>query len=578
MLQRFLIITILSCAILSCSTTKEEPSSEVPEKQYKEITKLDNGKNKGGVLRLNETGNFTSLFPLHLNNSEAIRIAGQMYQGLVKLNEKTLKAEPCLAKKWTISEDGKTYTFILNNNIKFHDNEVFKKGKGRTLNAYDIAFAYKNICTKLYNNKMFWLFENNLKGAKAFYKKTEGKSDIKHLEMEGIKVINDTTLVLELINGNSSFLNVLAHPGCWVYPKELLRLPPNSRRLACIGTGPFKIKSFDLNSFCELVPNEHYWKSDAEGNQLPYLSSVKIFFLDDKKRELNMFKQGKLDLVYNLPLKLLKKAFFELEDAIEGQNIPSEVQVFNSTVTQFYGFNHNDPIFKNKFVRLAFNNAIDRSEISKYVLLGDAKPASYGIIPPIFSDYPYESVEGYNFDPELAKNYLELAGYKNGVGFPEVTLNISSEGKSSGLIAGNIAKMLNEVLGIKVNLKSTPEITLNQEVNSKKLSVWQANWNVKYPDPLNYLKELYSASPTDTTNPYGFNNSQFNLLIEQALKKLNTEQRNMLLTQAEQIAINEGALMPIYYDEITRLMSKRVSDFPEGALEYYDLSEVYLQY
>lgn len=544
-----------------------------------EVKEVEGGKYTGGVLRLNESGSFRSLFPLQITESQSVRIAGQVYEGLVKLNPNDLTISPCLAKRWEISNDAKTYTFVLRKDVYFHDHKLFKGGKGRKLTAYDVAFAFKNICSPGLDNKMFWLFENKLKGANEYYKKVQEDASNADLDIAGIRALNDTILELELNYPFSGFLNVLSHPGCWIYPKELSKASIDKKRFVCVGTGPFVLEKFDFEASCVLNKNPKYWGLDENENTLPYLNQVKIFFLEDKKKELEMFRNGQLDMVYTLPLEYLNRAVSDLEGAIEGENIPSEVQVISSMITQFYGFSHDNEVFQNKYVRLAFNYAIDRSAISKYVLLGDARPASYGIVPPVFKGYPYDEVEGYYYDPELAKEYMKKAGYPNGKNFPFITLYVNTGGKNNKLIAGNITKMLHDVLNIDVEIVMLPFAELVTSVEKGKIAFWRSAWAADYPDPENFLHLLYNDPLNENKlNLYDFHNSTFDSLIQLGLQTIDQTKRYHYYAQAEQVAINEGAIMPIYYDEITRLISKRVQNFPPNAIEYRDLSRVYVTY
>ena len=94
---------------------------------------------RGGVFRTNEINSFKSLFPIAINHAVSSRIALQVYQGLVKLNQRTLEVEPLLAKDFNVSEDGKIYTFTLNDSVFFHDDSCFNQGKGRMLDRKSVV-------------------------------------------------------------------------------------------------------------------------------------------------------------------------------------------------------------------------------------------------------------------------------------------------------------------------------------------------------------------------------------------------------------------------------------------------------
>ena len=82
------------------------------------------------IFRYNESHGISSLDPAYSRNPEIIWACNHLYNGLVQMDDE-LKIQPSIAKSWEISEDGKTYTFHLRNDVYFHDHELFKNGEGR---------------------------------------------------------------------------------------------------------------------------------------------------------------------------------------------------------------------------------------------------------------------------------------------------------------------------------------------------------------------------------------------------------------------------------------------------------------
>src|SRR5688572_32315965 len=100
------------------------------------------GKQK--FFRYNQSSGIASLDPAFAKDQSTIWSCNQLYNSLVQLDD-NLNTQPSIAKSWEISEDGKTYTFHLRNDVKFHDNECFEGGKGRTVNAADVVFSFNRI-------------------------------------------------------------------------------------------------------------------------------------------------------------------------------------------------------------------------------------------------------------------------------------------------------------------------------------------------------------------------------------------------------------------------------------------------
>ena len=137
-----------------------------------------------------------------------------------------------------------------------------------------------------------------------------------------------------------------------------------------------------------LERNPEYWDVDEFGNQLPYLDAVKYTFIKEKKAELLEFRKGNLEMVFRLPLEMIKDVVGELEDAKKGGNIPFVMQVVPAMSVFYYGFQHKLDPFKDKNVRRAFNYAIDREKIVTYTLQGEGRPGIHGIVPPFKGSPP----------------------------------------------------------------------------------------------------------------------------------------------------------------------------------------------
>ncbi len=140
----------------------------------------------GGVFRLNEVEDFRNLYPLNVTEVTSFRIAGQVYEGLVRFNQKDLTIKPCIAERWEISDDATTFKFFLRKGVFFHDDPCFPEGKGREVTADDFLYTFTKLCTVDPENQMSWLFENKVKGAKEYYQSTvdgqplaEGVSGVK---------------------------------------------------------------------------------------------------------------------------------------------------------------------------------------------------------------------------------------------------------------------------------------------------------------------------------------------------------------------------------------------------------------
>ena len=536
------------------------------------------GINLGGVFKMNEVQDFRNLYPLNVTEVVGHRITNQIYEGLLKYSQKELEIIPSIAESWEVNEDATQFTFHLRKGVKFHDNDCFEGGKGREVTAEDFKECFTLLCTSDPQNQGFWVFKDRVKGANAYYQSTIDGVPLAE-GVTGVKVIDKYTLQIDLEYSFAGFLQILCTPFTWVFPVEAVEKYGIDMRVNCVGTGPFEVQTIKEGEAVLLSKNLDYWAVDEHGNAIPYLDRIKITFLKEKKSELLEFKKGNLDMVFELPIEMIDEVMGELADAVNGASF--EVQVTPALALHYYGFQHKSDLFSNKLVRKAFNYAIDRESIVTYTLQGEGRPAIYGIVPPAFRKYDYEDIEGYDFDPDKARSLLAEAGYPNGNNFPTLTLQLNSGGSRNVQIAEVIQKQLRETLNIDVELNVMPWAQHLDNLETGKALFWRTGWIADYPDPENFLNLLYSphipANLSDKSyiNSVRYASAEYDSLFAMGLREVDEQKRLELYKQADQVAMDDAAIMPIYYYEHYRLMQLNVRNFDINPMEYRDLSQVY---
>jgi oligopeptide transport system substrate-binding protein len=527
----------------------------------------------GDVMRYNETEYFRSLFPLNITEVVGHRIVNNVYEGLVMLNQADLTVEPCLATNWDVNEDATVFTFHLRPGVYFHDDECFANGKGREVKAEDFVYSMNLLCSEKTANEGFWLFQGLVKGADECH---DGKTKT----VEGIKALNDSTLELTLVKPFSAFLYRLAMPFCAVFPKEAFDKYGLEMREKCVGTGPFRVKKLLNNETVILARNENYWGVDQYGNKLPYLDGVKISFIKDEKIELLSLRKGELDYKYRLPLDAVK----EVLDA--NGNLTADYKQFQLQKTpelsaQFYGFFLPNPIFANKDVRQAFNYAVDRKKLVDYTLQGEGTAGMYGVVPVGIKGYDNTMIKGYDFNPEKARELMAKAGYKDGKGFPKITLQINSGGGRNEKIAESVQKMLTETLGIEIEIKQLVWAQHTENYEKGKAEFFRYAWVADYPDPENFLNLFYGkhvpAKLEDKAylNSVRYKNPKFDALFEKALSIPNEAERYKLYEQCDQMLADDAPVIILYNSVNRRLLQPYVRNYPANGMEYRAYREVW---
>lgn len=535
------------------------------------------GRSYGGVFNTNEAERIRSLFPLSLSQAAAHRIAGQVYQGLVRLDPTTLEPVAALADNWVVDSTGLVYTFQLRPEVRFHDHEMFPDGRGRALTVKDIEHCFRAICTYSEVNQMFWLFQGRVKGADEWHERTrEGRPPVEG--GLGIEVVDDRHLRITLDHPVPNFLQVLAHQGCWIYPPELVaRYGPDGGGQA-VGTGPFAVRVMRPGEVIILERWQDYWETDEHGNALPFLDAVRITFEPDKARELDEFLRGRLTAVFEVPVDRIGV----LRDSLDKNGVPRfKVRSVPGLTTQFYGFNLFRPPFKDVRVRRAFAMAINRQVIVDSVLHGLAVSADHGLVPPGMTGYPYAMVEACSFDPDAARAMLADAGYPGGRGFPKVLLQVNSDGFGYVRVAEAVQTMLDEVLHVNTTISVLPAEQHYDRIELGQAAFWREGWIADYPDPENFLALLHGRNAVlDTAQRTFLNNTRyhaarFDSLFTVARAAKRETERLRGLAAAERIAMEDVPILPLYHDRNIRLEQPWVQGLAMNGMEYRDLSRVW---
>ena len=533
------------------------------------LTDLNGGIKGGGVFVTNELENIRSLDPVGINDVVSHHVAHQIYDLLIDLDT-NLQLKPMLAARWDISPDGLTYTFHLRKGVFFHDNECFPGGKGREFNAEDVRYSFNRILDTRTGSVGFDYYRNYVEGAKEFSAEitkavTENREPVLK-DVNGFKVIDDSTFQIKIIKPFSPFIYYMCLGFAYIVPREAVEKYGKDFFQNPVGTGPFIFENWTPDLEINLKKNPGYWDKDEHGNAIPYLSGVKFRFIKDLSQQLLEFKNGTLDDSYRIPNELFKNIITE-EKTLTPEYSNYIVQRKTSLAVQYYGFLTTSRVFKDVRVRQAFNYAIDRDKILKYVLQGSASdPAIHGVVPPVMPGYNADKIKGYSFDLEKAKQLMIDAGFPGGKGFPEVVLNINEGGGRNTQIAEAIQNMLKEI-GVNIKLQLLQFAQHLDNIDAGRSDFYRLGWIADYPDPENFLNLLYGKNvpqnPDDKSpiNSFRYKNPKFDELFEKALATTDMKERNRIYEEAEQLAVNDAPLLFIYYDEDWRLLQPYVRGF-----------------
>ncbi|MDQ7949020.1 MAG: ABC transporter substrate-binding protein [Pedobacter sp.] len=515
----------------------------------------NNGKK---VFNMNLEQNVTSLDPAFARNQYAVWMINQLYNGLVQV-DKDLNTIPCIAKKWTISSDGLTYTFNLRNDVYFHDDPLFKNGKGRKVVASDFTYSFYRLIDPKVASSGGWIFSDKVKGKDSF------------------RPLNDSTFQIQLVKPCPAFMKILTHQYCSVVPREVADHYGKDFRSHPIGTGPFKFKYWKEDEILVLLKNEKYWEKDGDV-RLPYLDAIKVSFISDKqsafmnflKKDLDFFnsvdgsyrddiltKSGKMTSKYKGKFQLFKSPYICTE------YVGILVDTSKSIVK-------NSPL-RLKKVRQAINYAIDKPKLIKYLRNSVGIPATSGFIPKGMPGFDSTRVKGYSYNLPLAMKLLAEAGYPNGKGMPEITLSTSTTYKD--LIEFIQSELAN--IGIRAKVDVSPAASLRDMMAKNEVNFFRGSWIADYPDGENYLSVFYSKNRVPFGPNYtGYFNDEFDKLFEQSYYEGNDKKRYDLYYKMDNMVMEHASVVPILYDQAVIMLQNNISGYPINPLSLMILKRV----
>lgn len=512
-------------------------------------TVLENDE-KSKVFRLNTTTNITSLDPASASTQANGWAVTQLYNGLVQL-DKELKVTSCIAKRWSLSEDGLTYTFVLRKDVFFHDDPCFALGKGRVVRAQDFEYSFNRLLDVRNAAKGRWIFA--------------GKVDTLAPPFEAL---NDSVLVMRLLKPFRPMLSLLTSPYAMVVPKEAIDLYGTNFREHPVGTGPFRLKIWDENNTLILTRNEHYFETDSSGSRLPYLDGVRFFFLKERQTAFFQFKQQKLHHFSGLESSYVNELLDEKGELLEKWKGQFDFHKASFLNTEYLGFNLRNPsdtVLKNKLFRQALNWGIDRALLLATLRNNMGLAGNAGFVPRGLPSFSAEKVVGYNYQPQKARALLKEMGYSG----QEITLTTNADYAD---ICTFVAKQWADI-GVRCRVEVLDAGTLRTLRDKGKLQVFRASWIADYPDEENFFSLFYGENPSPP-NYFGFHNLRFDELYRLSQTELTEMDLGRTFNEMDGILVEEAPVVFLYYDRLAVFTDNRVIGFETNPLNGLDLRGV----
>lgn len=470
----------------------------------------------GGILLRGNGPDPDSLDPHKARSTEAMNVLRDLFECLTRLDARAAPV-PAAAEGWTVSDDGRIYTFTLRPNLRWSNGdpvvaEDFVAGLRRLVDPAT-ASQYAQVIDVIVNAPEI----------------VEGKAPPESL---GAAAPDARTVVITL-SGPAPYLpGLMAHPSCAPLHRPSLALGEKFARPGSqVSNGAFVLEEWLQGSYIRVKRNRQYWNDAATR-----LEGVKYLQIGDENAELRAYRAGELHCTYVVP----RGQFDWIRE-----NLADELHISPQLSTYYYGFNLDRPLFQDRRIRQALSMAVDRERLTSAVLRVGELPA-WSWVPPGILDYSPQTFDyaGMASDERLekARALLREAGYTR-----EKPLRFElkyNTGEVHNKLAVAVASMWKEALGVEAKLAAVEFRSLFADVERRDVDVFRLAWVGDYNDPYNFLQYLKGNFGI---NLPGYRNPAYDALLERAAQQADPAARRGLLEEAERLMLADHPLIPLYF-------------------------------
>lgn len=478
-----------------------------------------------------------TLDPQRARSIEAQTILRDICEGLTLLNKKA-EAIPGTAREWTVSDDGKTYTFHLRPEARWSNGDPIVAGDFvagfRRLVDPATASQYAEVIGVIANA------DDIVAGKKA-------------PDTLGVSAPDDSTVVVQLKAPALYLPSLLSHAStCPVHRPSLAQHAATYARAGkMISNGAFVLSQWVQGSHVLLTRNRYYWNNSA--NQL---DAVRYLLISDENAELTRYRAGQLHVTNVVP-----RGQFDWVK----KNLSAELHVFPQLDTYYYGFNLDRPPFKDNLpLRRALSLVIDRDRLAQSVLRMGELPA-YGWVPPGVHDYSPQSFD-YR-DKPIAERIAEARTLYTKAGYSSANplrfeLRYNS-GEAHEKLAVAVASMWKEALGVEVVLRQEEFKSLLQDIDRGDVEMFRSSWIGDYNDAYTFAQYFTSGFGINLPR---YRSAEYDSLVDAAAAETDAGKRRELLEHAERVMLHDHPLIPLYFYVNKHLVKPEVKGWYDNVM------------
>jgi len=486
-----------------------------------------------------EPGDAVRLDPADYDDGQSAARAEQIFETLYEFDGATTNVRPALATSYTVSADGKEWTFKLRQGVKFHDGTPFNADAvvWNFTRQWDESHPFH---AKEYST-LTWEYWHDVIG--WGYKGEEGAvmKDIVKVDDYTVKFVLSTPSGPFLLN-IALFSNGIASPASFEkYKTDAFKNP--------VGTGPFMFQEWVKDDHITLVKNPNYWDKGK-----PYIDKLVFRVIKDNSARYLAVKAGDINGMGEGA---------NPDDAKAAASDPNLQVISRPPLNVGYvAFNQKVKPLDDKNVRMAIGYAIDKKAIVDNLYAGNGIVATQFLPPSLWGWNP--DIQQVCCDQAKAKSLLATAGLDKGFTIDFWYMPVSRpyypDPKAvAQAIAADLAKV-----GITANLKTEDWGQYKVDARDGKFAMWMLGWTGDNGDPDNFLFTFFGDAPPGSgasTKCCGYFNKDLNDLLAKAVALSDVKSREPLYKQAATLIAADFPRVPIAHTTVPLIFSKKVSGY-----------------
>ncbi len=472
-------------------------------------------------------------------DSVSFTILTNLMEGLTQYDAE-LNPIPAIAKRWEYSNEGRTITFYLRDDVFWSD--------GKNVTASDFEYSWKRLLApETAAQYAYFLFD-----IKNAFEYNSGK--LENSSQVGVRALASDILEVTLKKPVVYFPSITTFMVTFPLRQDIIeKYGDNWTEPGKIVTnGPYLLEKWEHEYKLVLKANpQHY-----EGK--PKINEVQIFVIQEPTTALTLYETGELDYIELPPI-----AIPHYKNSPEYRNKP-QLRGY------YYGFNITKPPFDNILVRRALAHSINRSLIPK-ILKGGELAASSWIPKGMFG---YNEGIGSKFNPQKARSLLANAGYADGKNFPKVTA-VFNTGDVNRLVGEYLQEQWKKHLNIDIKFESQEWKVFLSRLDLDPPQIFRLGWGADFPDPDNFMNLFITTSGN---NRLRWANQHYDQLVAKGSTLKNPQDRKQVYDEAQVLLTEtEVPMIPLFVSAQNLLVKPYIRGLKTNAMELLYLKRIRIE-